>query len=267
LSVIDRESARFTVRSGTQRARRSVSVGASGRRWAMSPYDGRRCRLIRSVGDTISGGGAQVVERCPSWRTVGASNTSSICETKRAAQRLLDRAVILSPSARPSGAGQVPLVKVEHPTGERPWPAALGLPGADGDEMGRPSASATHQPRLGDGVHPGTRGPAGGVKQDDVGRPGLVPMHSSVHRTGVQMAGVTVPSGPGLDPDELRGWAARKNLAEDARWAMDTVLSGNEVPEFSPFVGLLLRERADRCRVRVVSPGGCPSGRGSMPRG
>ena len=54
------------------------------------------------------------------------------------------------------------------------------------------------------------------------------------------MAGVTAPSGPGLDPDELRGWAARKNLAEDARWAMDTALSGNEVPEFSPFVGLLL---------------------------
>jgi hypothetical protein len=54
------------------------------------------------------------------------------------------------------------------------------------------------------------------------------------------MAGVTAQSGQSLDPDELRGWAARKNLAEDARWAMDTVLSGNEVPEFAPCVGLLL---------------------------
>jgi hypothetical protein len=54
------------------------------------------------------------------------------------------------------------------------------------------------------------------------------------------MTGVTARSGPGLDPDELRGWAARRNLAEDARWAMDTVLSGNKVPEFGPYVGLLL---------------------------
>jgi len=54
------------------------------------------------------------------------------------------------------------------------------------------------------------------------------------------MAGVTAQSGPGLDPNALRGWAARKNLAEDARWAMDTVLSGNEVPEFGPYVGLFL---------------------------
>lgn len=54
------------------------------------------------------------------------------------------------------------------------------------------------------------------------------------------MVGATAQSGPGPGLDELRGWAARKNLAEDARWAMDTVLSGKEVPEFSPFVGLLL---------------------------
>lgn len=47
-------------------------------------------------------------------------------------------------------------------------------------------------------------------------------------------------SNSSLDPNELRGWAARRSMAEDARWAMDTVLSGNEVPEFSPYVGLLL---------------------------
>lgn len=54
------------------------------------------------------------------------------------------------------------------------------------------------------------------------------------------MAEATTQSGPGLNPDELRGWAARKNLAEDARWAMDTILSGNEIPEFGPYIGLLL---------------------------
>lgn len=54
------------------------------------------------------------------------------------------------------------------------------------------------------------------------------------------MAGVPIRLGPGVDPDELRGWAARKNLAEDARWAMDTILSGNKVPEVQPFVRLLL---------------------------
>jgi hypothetical protein len=54
------------------------------------------------------------------------------------------------------------------------------------------------------------------------------------------MAGMTAQPGQSLDPDELRGWAARKSLAEDACWAIDTVLSGNEVPEFSPYVGLLL---------------------------
>jgi hypothetical protein len=52
--------------------------------------------------------------------------------------------------------------------------------------------------------------------------------------------GVPVRPGPGIDLDELRGWAARKSLAEDARWAMDTVLSGNQIPDLSPFIGLLL---------------------------
>lgn len=54
------------------------------------------------------------------------------------------------------------------------------------------------------------------------------------------MAEVAAQSSPSLDLGELRGRAARKSLAEDARWAMDTILSGNEVPEFSPYVGLLL---------------------------
>ena len=47
------------------------------------------------------------------------------------------------------------------------------------------------------------------------------------------MAGVTAQPGPGPDPDELRGWAARKNLAEDARWAMDTILSGTGFQSFA----------------------------------
>jgi len=54
------------------------------------------------------------------------------------------------------------------------------------------------------------------------------------------MAGVAAQSGQILDPDELRGWAARKNLAEDARWAMDAVLSRDGAPGFAPYVGLLL---------------------------
>ena len=57
---------------------------------------------------------------------------------------------------------------------------------------------------------------------------------------GLAMNGVTAWLGPGLDPNELRGWAARKNLAEDARWAMDTILSGNDIPQFGPYVALLL---------------------------
>jgi len=52
--------------------------------------------------------------------------------------------------------------------------------------------------------------------------------------------GVPVRPGPGIDAGELRGWAARKSVAEDARWAMDTLLSGNKVPGLAPYVGLLL---------------------------
>jgi hypothetical protein len=54
------------------------------------------------------------------------------------------------------------------------------------------------------------------------------------------MAGLMSRSGAGLDPSEVRGWAARKNLAEDASWAIDAVLSGNGIPNFGPYVGLLL---------------------------
>jgi hypothetical protein len=57
---------------------------------------------------------------------------------------------------------------------------------------------------------------------------------------GFKMPGLTAQSVPNLDPDELRGWAARKNLAEDAHWAMDVIMSGSKVPEFSPYTALLL---------------------------
>ncbi len=43
------------------------------------------------------------------------------------------------------------------------------------------------------------------------------------------------------DPDvELRGLAARSMIAEDARWGMDVVLSGHEVPAISGYLPLLL---------------------------
>jgi hypothetical protein len=54
------------------------------------------------------------------------------------------------------------------------------------------------------------------------------------------MAGRTARPGLGLDPDELRGWAARKSLAEDARWATDAILSANETPQCRPHVALIL---------------------------
>jgi hypothetical protein len=54
------------------------------------------------------------------------------------------------------------------------------------------------------------------------------------------MMSVPIRSGPGIDPDELRGWACRKNLAEDARWAMDTILSSGQAPEFMGPAGLIL---------------------------
>lgn len=42
-------------------------------------------------------------------------------------------------------------------------------------------------------------------------------------------------------PDaELRGWAARSMIVEDARWAMDVILSGQKVARLSPFVPLIL---------------------------
>jgi hypothetical protein len=60
------------------------------------------------------------------------------------------------------------------------------------------------------------------------------------HRAGGFHMTSKTGTGQSLSPDELRGWAARKNLAEDARWAADTVLSGIKIPEFEPYVGLLL---------------------------
>jgi hypothetical protein len=48
-----------------------------------------------------------------------------------------------------------------------------------------------------------------------------------------------VPS-TNTDTDELRGSAARRMIAEDARWAMDLVLSARRLPELSPYVALTL---------------------------
>jgi hypothetical protein len=54
------------------------------------------------------------------------------------------------------------------------------------------------------------------------------------------MTSVPIRPGPGNDPGELRGWACRKNLAEDARWAMDAALSSATAPEFMGPAGLIL---------------------------
>ena len=43
-----------------------------------------------------------------------------------------------------------------------------------------------------------------------------------------------------LVDSELRGQAARQMVAEDARWAMDVILSGQRHPRLSPFVPLIL---------------------------
>jgi hypothetical protein len=48
-----------------------------------------------------------------------------------------------------------------------------------------------------------------------------------------------VPSSE-LSDSELRGWAARQMVAEDARWAIDVVLSGSQAPGISSFVPLVL---------------------------
>lgn len=39
---------------------------------------------------------------------------------------------------------------------------------------------------------------------------------------------------------ELRGWAARQIIAEDARWAMDLIFSAQRLPALSPYVALTL---------------------------
>ena len=39
---------------------------------------------------------------------------------------------------------------------------------------------------------------------------------------------------------ELRGWATRRMIAEDARWAMDLILSAQHLPKLSPYVALTL---------------------------
>ncbi|MBC7592724.1 MAG: hypothetical protein H7288_02080 [Kineosporiaceae bacterium] len=50
----------------------------------------------------------------------------------------------------------------------------------------------------------------------------------------------------------IRGWAARKMVAQDARWATDVVLSAQQLPTLSPYVGLLLGHHF----VRIAYEGG-----------
>lgn len=57
---------------------------------------------------------------------------------------------------------------------------------------------------------------------------------------------VPVRPGAGIDSSELRGWAARKSVAEDARWLMDVILSGNKVPQLVGYVPFLLGQHLVR---------------------
>lgn len=77
---------------------------------------------------------------------------------------------------------------------------------------------------------------------------------------------VPVRPDPGIDPSELRGWAARKNLAEDARWAMDTLLSANELPELAPYVALLLGHHFVRIAYEGASAIRAPDPRVGIPQ-
>jgi len=53
LSVDDRESPRFAVRSGMPRARRSVDTGALGRRWDYRQCAGRLWRTSAGTGGAV----------------------------------------------------------------------------------------------------------------------------------------------------------------------------------------------------------------------
>lgn len=51
---------------------------------------------------------------------------------------------------------------------------------------------------------------------------------------------------------EIRGWAARRMVAQDARWATDVMLSAQHRPSLSPYAGLLLGHHF----VRIAYEGG-----------
>jgi hypothetical protein len=78
------------------------------------------------------------------------------------------------------------------------------------------------------------------LSRDPLARaPLLVVLHTAASRP---IAAITlrVVTGKDLVNSELRGWAARQMIAEDARWAMDVILSGQRQPRLSPFVPLIL---------------------------
>lgn len=62
---------------------------------------------------------------------------------------------------------------------------------------------------------------------------------------------VPIRSEAGVDPEELRGWAARKMMYEDARWVYDIVGSASMSPDFTAFAGLFLSHQF----VRVAYEG------------
>lgn len=63
---------------------------------------------------------------------------------------------------------------------------------------------------------------------------------------GTSLGGTQVPlhvpirAGPGVDAEELRGWAARKMMYEDARWVYDIVGSAGVSSDLTAFAGLFL---------------------------
>lgn len=62
---------------------------------------------------------------------------------------------------------------------------------------------------------------------------------------------VPIRPGPGVDAEELRGWAARKMMYEDARWVYDIVGSAGVSSDLTAFAGLFLSHQF----VRVAYEG------------
>lgn len=70
--------------------------------------------------------------------------------------------------------------------------------------------------------------------------------------SGTQMPlRVPIRSGPRVDDEELRGWAARKMMYEDARWIYDIVGSADMSSDLTAFTGLFLSHQF----VRVAYEG------------